>query len=42
VPLATASSTPAPSPTRQLMRKVAGAFGGGSAAAATNASWEEF
>ncbi len=42
VQLATASSTPAPSPTRQLMRKVAGAFGGGSAAAATNASWEEF
>ncbi|WP_425352184.1 methyl-accepting chemotaxis protein [Agrobacterium bohemicum] len=42
VQLASASSAPAPSPTRQLMRKVAGAFGGGSAAAATNASWEEF
>ncbi|GAK69287.1 putative methyl-accepting chemotaxis protein [Agrobacterium rubi TR3 = NBRC 13261] len=41
--LASAASAPAPSPTRQLIRKVAGAFSGGGAAAATaNASWEEF
>ncbi|WHA42200.1 methyl-accepting chemotaxis protein [Agrobacterium larrymoorei] len=38
--VASASSAPVASPTRQLMKKVAGAFGGGSAAAAQ--SWEEF
>ncbi|WP_244475378.1 methyl-accepting chemotaxis protein, partial [Rhizobium sp. Leaf311] len=42
VQVATAASAPVASPTRQLMRKVAGAFGGGSAAAAADSSWEEF
>ena len=42
VQVATAASAPVASPTRQLMRKVAGAFGGGSAAVAADSSWEEF
>ncbi|MET0170819.1 MAG: methyl-accepting chemotaxis protein [Agrobacterium vaccinii] len=41
VQLASSSSAPVASPTRQLMRKVAGAFGG-SSAAAVDKSWEEF
>lgn len=41
VQIASASSAPVASPTRQLMRKVAGAFGGGGSAAAAQ-SWEEF
>ncbi|MGV1752137.1 methyl-accepting chemotaxis protein [Agrobacterium sp. CG674] len=35
-------SRPAPSPARALGRKIAGAFGGGSAAAAAQSNWEEF
>ncbi|KQO80254.1 methyl-accepting chemotaxis protein [Rhizobium sp. Leaf262] len=42
VQVATAASAPVASPTRQLMRKVAGAFGGGAAAATADKSWEEF
>ena len=38
--LASSHSTPVASPTRQLVKKVAGAFGGGSHSA--NGSWEEF
>ncbi|SCX13030.1 methyl-accepting chemotaxis protein [Agrobacterium rosae] len=43
-PVRSASSTsrPAPSPARALGRKIAGAFGGGSAAAVAHDSWEEF
>ncbi|NTJ42727.1 HAMP domain-containing protein [Agrobacterium larrymoorei] len=40
IQVASPASTPVASPTRQLMKKVAGAFGGGSASAAQ--SWEEF
>ncbi len=40
VQVASHNSAPVASPTRQLMRKVAGAFGGGAAAA--DSSWEEF
>ncbi|NTE87735.1 methyl-accepting chemotaxis protein [Agrobacterium rubi] len=41
--IATAASKPATSPTRALGRKIATAFGGGSAAVAvSHASWEEF
>ncbi len=39
---ASAASRPAPSPARALGRKIAGAFGGGSAAAVAQDSWEEF
>jgi methyl-accepting chemotaxis protein len=39
--IASSASRPAPSPARALGRKIAGAFGGGSSAAATQ-SWEEF
>jgi methyl-accepting chemotaxis protein len=39
--IASSASRPAPSPARALGRKVAGAFGGGSSAAAAQ-SWEEF
>ena len=35
-------SRPAPSPARALGRRIAGAFGGGSAAAAVQSNWEEF
>ncbi|WP_416409494.1 methyl-accepting chemotaxis protein [Agrobacterium rosae] len=43
-PVRSASSTsrPAPFPARALGRKIAGAFGGGSAAAVAHDSWEEF
>ncbi|WP_160008373.1 methyl-accepting chemotaxis protein [Rhizobium sp. 18055] len=39
--VASSASRPAPSPARALGRKIAGAFGGGSSAAAAQ-SWEEF
>jgi methyl-accepting chemotaxis protein len=39
--IASSASRPAPSPARALGRKIAGAFGGGSSAAAAQ-SWEEF
>jgi methyl-accepting chemotaxis protein len=39
---ASSASIPAPSPARALGRKIAGAFGGGSAAAVARDSWEEF
>jgi methyl-accepting chemotaxis protein len=39
---ASAASKPAASPARALSRKIAGAFGGGSAAAVAQDSWEEF
>ncbi|KQO82119.1 HAMP domain-containing methyl-accepting chemotaxis protein [Rhizobium sp. Leaf262] len=43
-PVRAASNTsrPAPSPARALGRKIAGAFGGGSAAAVAQDTWEEF
>ncbi|WP_244475369.1 methyl-accepting chemotaxis protein, partial [Rhizobium sp. Leaf311] len=39
---ASAASKPAPSPARALSQKIAGAFGGSSAAAVAQNTWEEF